>query len=296
MNNIKTLTGIPVAVAFAALIWFAPAAVQGQAAFPEPEAAAAAFITALREMDREAMTEVLGPDWEAFVPPEGVDDADIAAFLSAADEQVKIVDSDDGLREVHVGLTPWVLPIPIVDTGEGKWRFDLDAGEERIAERRIGRNELSAMQAMLGYVDAQFEYAEADRNGNGVLEYSQRLVSSPGERDGLIWDEGLGDSPLGRDFLPEDPEWGYHGYRFRILTSQGPHAPGGARDYLLGGRLLTGFALVGWPVEYGTTGVMTFMVNHEGHLVERDLGPETTEVVTQIQSFDPGPEWGPATP
>jgi hypothetical protein len=280
----------------ALLPWAMPVVVHAQASFPEPEAAAESFITALRDMDRAAMTVILGPDWEDFVPPEGVADEDIAAFLSAADEKVTVTESGEGYREVQVGLTPWTLPIPLVADGEGGWSFDLVAAEDRIIERRIGRNELSAMQAMLAYVDAQFDYAEADRNGNGVLEYARQLVSSPGQRDGLIWDESLGDGPLGRDFLPENPEWGYHGYRFRILTSQGPHANGGSRDYMLGGWLLTGFALVGWPVEYGTTGVMTFMVNHEGHVVERDLGPETTAVVADIQSYDPGPEWGLATP
>jgi hypothetical protein len=294
--NIQAFQNIHVTAALSALLWFAPAAVQGQAAFPNPEAAVAALITALREMDRQALTEVLGSDWEVFVPPEGVEDEDIAAFLRAADERVTIVEFEESFRELHVGLTPWVLPIPIVDDGGEGHRFDLDAGETRILERRVGRNELSAMQAMLAYVDAQFEYAEADRNGNGVLEYAQRLRSSPGERDGLIWDEDLGDSPLGRNFLPENPEWGHHGYRFRILTRQGPHAPGGARSYMLGGRLLTGFALVGWPIDYGSTGVVSFMVNHQGHLVERDLGPETAEIVADIQSYDSGPEWIPATP
>jgi hypothetical protein len=278
------------------LLWAAPATLFAQNTFAEPEAAGDALITALRNMDREAMTQILGPDWEAWVPPEGFQDETIAAFLRAADEKVAIAESEEGYLEIQVGLTPWAFAIPLVADGAGGWRFDLEAGEERISERRIGRNELSAMQAMLAYVDAQFEYAEADRNGNGVLEYAQRIVSSPGQRDGLIWDEALGDSPLGSDFLPEDPDSGYYGYRFRILTSQGPHANGGARDYKLGGRLLTGFALVGWPEEYGTTGVMTFMVNHDGHLVERDLGPETTEIVAEIQSYDPGPEWGPATP
>jgi hypothetical protein len=294
--NIQAFQNISAAAALSALLWLAPAVVHGQAAFPEPEAAAKAFITALRDMDRAAMTVILGPDWEAFVPPEGMADEDIAAFLSAAEKKLTVAESDEGYREIEVGLTPWTLSIPLVKDDAGEWRFDLEAGEERIFERRIGRNELSAMRAMLAYVDAQFDYAEADRNDDGVLEYAQQLNSSPGKRDGLIWDDDLGDSPLGRDFLPENPEWGYHGYRFRILTSQGPHASGGSRDYMLGGRLLTGFALIGWPVEYGTTGVMSFMVNHEGRLVERDLGLETTEAVADIQSYDPGPGWVAAAP
>jgi hypothetical protein len=202
MKN-KWLQNISRVTVLACLAWATPIVVHAQASFPEPEAAAEAFITALRDMNREAMTEVLGPDWEAFVPPDGVADEDIAAFLSAADEQVTVAESDEGYREIQVGLTPWTLPIPLVADGEGGWSFDLVAAEDRIIERRIGRNELSAMQAMLAYVDAQFDYAEADRNGNGVLEYARQLVSSPGQRDGLIWDESLGTARWGGISCPK---------------------------------------------------------------------------------------------
>jgi hypothetical protein len=201
---------------------------------------------------------------------------------AAADALIDAIASND------VGAMPRLL---------GKnWRqvlpFDPVGAQEVIAERRIGANERAAMRATLAYVDAQREYATADRNGDGVLEYAQKLISSPGKRDGLIWSPALGDeSPLGEAYQPAKSGEGYHGYHYKILTGQGPKANGGARSYLIGQRMTAGFALLAWPVKYGTTGVTSFMVNSDGELFERDLGPQTPQVARALTRFNPDDAW-----
>ncbi|NWG74910.1 MAG: DUF2950 domain-containing protein [Rubrivivax sp.] len=298
MTNPFPMRKLAACAALVGAAWLAPAGAHAQAGYPDPESAAEAFVDAIRTQDAAAKAKVLGKDWQTLVPPGTVDDADRAAFLRLAAERLNISAVRDGVAEINVGaIDVWTLPIPIVRDAQGQWRFDVVAGRERIHERVIGANELAAMQAMLAFVDAQREYALADRNGDGVLEYAQKLVSSPGRQDGLIWDaRRFGPSPLGPAFVPRKPGAGYHGYRFKLLTSQGPSAPGGARDYRIGGRLLTGFALLGWPVEWGETGVMTFMVDHTGRLVERDLGPQTSLIVQQILRYEPDPGWSVAKP
>lgn len=298
--SLRTLVAASL-LAGAALL--APLAAHAQAAYPDPESAAEDFVRAVESGDAASKARVLGPNWATVIPPGTVDDADRDAFLRMARERLNVSAVRDGEAEITVGaIDTWTLPIPLKADAQGQWRFDPVGARERIRERVIGRNELAAMQAMLAFVDAQREYALADRNGDGVLEYAQKLVSSPGRQDGLIWDDKrfgpspLGPSPLGPDFAPARPGAGYHGYRFKLLTSQGPSAPGGARDFRTGGRLLTGFALLGWPVEWGETGVMSFMVDHTGRLVERDLGPQTSLIVQQILRYEPDPGWSVAKP
>lgn len=298
MTNGFSLRTLAVCAALAGAACLMPAVAHAQAAYPNPESAAEAFVRAVESKDPAAKTQVLGPRWQIVVPPGSIDDADRDAFLRMARERLKVSPVRAGVAEITVGaVDTWTLPIPLVADAQGQWRFDLEGARELIHERVIGRNELAAMQAMLAFVDAQREYALADRNGDGVLEYAQKLVSSPGKQDGLIWDaRRFGPSPLGPAFAPSKPGTGYHGYRFKLLTSQGPGAPGGARDYKIGGRLLTGFALLGWPVEWGETGVMTFMVDHRGNLLERDLGPQTSLIVQQVLRFEPDAGWRPVTP
>jgi hypothetical protein len=293
-SKLSQSAGALAALVLAVGIGSAPAA-RAQAVYAQPQAAAAAFVAAVRDHDEAAMRTVLGAQWRSIMPPGGADDRDVQAFLRAAGEKTAITPERDGMVEVTVGNDPWTLPVPLVRR-DGGWSFDLERAREQIVVRRIGRNELYAMQAMLAYVDAQRDYALADRNGDGVLEYAQKLLSSPGRRDGLIWDARLGDSPLGPEFLPRKPGTGYHGYRFRILTGQGPQAPGGARDYMLGGKLLTGFALIGWPVEWGNTGVMTFIVDSAGRLYQRDFGPATSLIVQDILRFNPDAAWTAVRP
>jgi len=272
-----------------------PTQALAQAPFATPELAADALIQAVATSDKAAVTQVLGKDAKRMLPLDDFSAGDRYTFLEKA-HQSRAVKVDGKRAELVVGNDPWTLPIPVVQGADQRWRFDPAAGREAMLVRRIGANELSTIQTALAYVDAQREYAQVDRNGNGVLEYAQKLISSPGKRDGLIWPLSLGDeSPLGEGFLPARPGEGYHGYRFKILTGQGPAASGGARSYLIGKRMVAGFALVAWPVQYGRTGVMSFIVDQDAQIFERDLGPNTASVAAAIQHFDPVPGWQPIT-
>ena len=273
-----------------------PATVQAQAAFETPDQAADALIEAASADHSNAWAKVLGKDWQRLLPAHKVDPEDKRTFLTKAREAHSVTVT--GKRgEVQVGNDPWTFPVPLVQGGDGRWRFDPQAGLEELQARSIGTNERSAIQSSLAYVDAQREYASADRNGDGVLEYARRLISQKGQRDGLVWSPKLGDdSPLGEDYLPTKAGDGYHGYRFRILEGQGPGSPGGAHSYVIGTRMLSGYALVAWPVAYGKTGVMTFIVNQNGTVYQRDLGARTGSAVKSIKLFDPGKDWQPTKP
>ena len=193
------------------------------------------------------------------------------------------------------------MPIPLVKSAQG-WHFDTRAGVEEMRLRRIGRNELAVIQTMLAIYDAQREYAETDHDGSGVLAYATKLSSSPGKHDGLYWPTGSDDkpSPLGPAFMTAGArnagQAGYHGYHYKLLTSQGPHAPGGAYDYVAHGKLFGGFAVIAWPVRYGDTGIKSFMVSHDGQVYERDLGPDGAKKAAAMKSFDPGPGWTKVSP
>lgn len=264
---------------------------QAQSGFAKPEAAADAFIDAVASSDPVALKRVLGKDWAKLMPLGEVSAEDRYTFLEKA-HQARSVTVKQGLGEMLVGTDPWALPIPLRQGSDGQWRFDLQGGKLNVLERRIGANEHATIQALLASVDAQREYALLDRNGDGVLEYAQRITSSEGKKDGLIWPAGLGDeSPLGEAFLPKQPGEGYHGYRFKLLTKQGADANGGARSYLMGGRMTTGFAMLAWPVKYGETGVMSFMVNQDGRVFEADLGPGSSRAAAAFTSFNPGQGW-----
>ncbi|MDH5340476.1 MAG: DUF2950 domain-containing protein [Rubrivivax sp.] len=274
----------------------APSWVMAQAAFDKPEAAADALINAIAANDGDAMAHVLGKDWKKLAPLNDGDPEDKTLFLEKTSQARKLT-VQGNRAELAVGSDPWTLPVPLVQSADGQWRFDAVAGREAILERRIGANERAAMRAVLAYVDAQREYAAADRNGDGLLEYAQKLVSSAGRRDGLIWSTSLGDeSPLGEDYLPSRAGAGYHGYRYKILTSQGPSAQGGARNYVIGKRMTAGFALLAWPVKYGETGVMSFMVGSDGTVFQRDLGPGTARAASDIRQFNPDDSWTPTQP
>ena len=268
-----------------------------QQAFSSPAAAADALVDAVATSDPDALKRVLGADWKRFIPTADLDQDDVYAFLAAAAQSRKLVAQSGDKAHLAVGTDGWTLPIPIVK-GPGGWRFDTRAGAEEIRVRRIGRNELAAIQAALAYYDAQKEYALADRNGDGVLEYAQRIISTPGKRDGLYWAAlpGEPESPLGPVFGDDAPGDGYHGYRFKILKAQGPNAPGGAFDYRIKGRMTAGFALVAWPAKYGDTGVMTFVVNHTGQLYQKDLGPGTDTAARAMSRFEPDATWERVTP
>jgi hypothetical protein len=196
-----------------------------------------------------------------------------------------------------VGANGWTLPIPIVNTAQG-WRFDTQATAEELRTRRIGRNELSAIQVVLAYVDAQEDYAKYDRDRNGKADYAQRLLSTPGRHDGLYWPTRPGEpeSPLGSEVAKAKPGESYHGYMYRILTAQGKDAPGGAKSYISGGAMTGGHALVAWPAQWGDTGVMSFIVSKDGVVYEKDLGPASARIARSMTAFNPDASWAKVPP
>lgn len=265
-----------------------------QQAFPTPEKAAEAFVEALgtEHADQARLTELLGHQWRSLIPQGGVQRSDVDAFLKLYHEQHKIEKPSDRKAILSVGNDQWTLPIPLIKAGNG-WRFDIKAGDAEIRARRIGRNELAAVQSVMTYHDAQMDYALVDHNGDGALEYAQNIFSTPGTHDGLYWaDDDSGQiSPLGPLFGETIAGEDWHGYHFRILKGQGPSAPGGAYSYLIGNKMSRGFALIAWPAKYADTGVMSFMISHDGQVFEKDLGPESNKVAQSMKRFDPDDSW-----
>jgi hypothetical protein len=268
-----------------------PGVAGAQQPYPSAEAAAQAFHDAVSGNDSAALRNVLGADWKRFLPADEIGRADLQAFLAAWDKAHKVVVTDQDKAVLAVGDGGWTLPIPMV-MKDGTWRFDPRAGADEMRTRRIGRNELATMQAVLAYFDAQKEYAQRDRDGDGVLSYARKFASSPGQRDGLYWpDDAQGESPLGPRFGGVSPGEGYHGYHYKILTAQGKDAPGGAYDYVIGNRMRAGFALIAWPIQYGDTGVTSFMISHEGVIYQKDLGPKSPVIAREMKTFNPDSTW-----
>ena len=281
--------------AFALVLTFPAAAATTQTHFPSPDEAAEAFATAVATDDEEALLAMLGPNLRRYVPE--MDQSITVRFLSEWAKSHRVIPDGADRARVEVGTEGWTLPIPLVKAGPG-WRFDVKAGVEEMRVRRIGRNELAAQKVLLAIFDAQREYAVLDADGDGLLAYAPRLLSTKGKRDGLYWKTATDDppSPLGPLLVEAQAKGaavgsGYHGYRYRILTGQGPNARGGAYDYRVGGQMIGGFAAIAWPVKYGDSGVMTFMVNHDGVVYQKDLGPQTTKKADAIRRFDPDTSW-----
>lgn len=270
-------------------------AVAQQKSYASPEALAQAFGEAVTNRDEQGLKALLGADFRQLIPPV---DADVRQrFLDAWSQSHSVVAEGDARAMLAVGDDGWTLPLPLVK-GQAGWYFDTKAGAQEIQRRRIGRNELATMQVALAYCDAQKEYAAMDPNRDGVLDYARKFESSPGQRDGLYWpaSEGEEPSPLGPLVAEARAKGakkgeGYHGYRYKILTAQGAEAPGGATDYIVGGRMIGGFALAAWPVKYGDTGIMTFIVNHEGVVHEKDLGPGTEQLAGKLTRYNPDKTW-----
>jgi hypothetical protein len=276
----------------AALSWSCMATAQQE--FATPDKAAQAFVEALgtKNADQKRLAELLGEDWRSYIPRDGAEREDVEAFLKQYHEQHQIEKTGDNKAILSVGSDHWTLPIPIVKSAKG-WRFDVKAGSAELRTRQIGRNELAAVQSALAYHDAQMDYASVDRDGDGALEYAQKIFSTPGQHDGLYWaDDNSGQiSPLGPEFGKTIAGEPWHGYRFRILLGQGPSAPGGAYSYLIGDKMSRGFALIAWPAKYGETGVMSFMISHEGQVFEKDLGPGSEKLAQAMKRFDPDDSW-----
>ncbi|MGH7723916.1 MAG: DUF2950 family protein [Candidatus Eiseniibacteriota bacterium] len=290
------------AIALGAIL---PAVTSAEKSFDTPEAAVIALVQAIEKGDRKAVESIVGKDLRAaFV--EDVKRADEGAVRAAAVRAAKrqsTIEPDPtvpGHKIWYLGEAEWPFPAPLVPHGT-KWRFDGKAGLEELHARRIGRNELFAMAACVGYVDAQLEYSSDDYDDDGILEYSPKIVSTAGKRDGLYWstDDGEEESLIGPfgalaargEVVPGGKPEPLAGYWFRVLTAQGSHARGGARDYRVGNDVLGGFALVAYPAQYGVTGIKTFIVNQLGEVYERDLGPSTESVASALTAYDPDSSW-----
>ncbi|WP_407187764.1 DUF2950 domain-containing protein [Bradyrhizobium centrosematis] len=271
---------------------------QAQQIYKTPEDAAAALAAAVKSGPRDIL-RVLGRAAEDIVfSGDEIADNDIRQrFSSMYDARHGIKAEGNKSATLLLGPDEFPFPIPLVNTKAG-WEFDTDEGRIEVLRRRIGRNELDAIQTALAFVDAQNEYADKDR-GEGVGVYAQRIVSSPGKKDGLFWRDDSDPSPLGTLAAQASSEGykagegmsPYHGYYFRILKGQGPDAPGGAMNYVVKGKMIGGFALIAWPAEYGNSGVMTFLVNHAGVVYQKDLGKRTDFVAKRLTLFDPDQTW-----
>jgi len=293
MKNIKQTLSIVVVT----LALVATPVVFAQQAFPTPDAAADAFVDAIARHDGDALRRVVGPDYRRYIPAASVDAEDVTNFLEAWARAHKIVPAGNDRAFLGAGTRGWTMSIPIVKTSAG-WSFDTRAAPEEMRIRRIGRNELAAIQVALAYTDAQKEYHALDWNRDGVLQYATKGISSPGKRDGLYWASlpGEPESPLGPRFADAKPGQPYHGYLYKVLTAQGKDAPGGARSYIKNGRMTEGYGLVAWPAKYNDTGVMTFIVNQEGVVYQKNLGPGTTAAARAITAYNPDASWSKVTP
>jgi hypothetical protein len=276
-----------------------------QKGFASPEEAVGAFVEALRADDKKELRAILGPQNSALLRSGDsvVDKTERETFLKLYDEGYRVAYDNPAKAILHVGKGDWPLPFPMVKRSE-KWFFDARASQDEILSRRIGRNELAVIEVMREYTDAQREYADKDRDGDGVLEYAQKLVSAKDQQDGLFWEkkEGTEASPFGPLFARAAAE-GYraetkkgkpapfHGYMYKVLKGQGKHATGGAYTYVVKGNMILGFGLVAYPARYGSSGIMTFIVNQEGKVYEKNLGKDTVRTASKITLFDPDPTW-----
>ena len=271
-----------------------------QKTFSSPEDAVAAMVGALRNGPLSVVTSIVGSgsgDW-LLSGDEVADRAAAARFVAAYDAKHRIRREGSSRAVLTVGVDDWPMPVPLVMTGM-RWSFDAAAGREEVLARRIGRNELNTIQVLKAMADAQIEYARTGI-GTGQLAYAQKFASSPGKKDGLYWPVKDGEpmSPLGPLVAQAATEGyttanltPYHGYLFRILTGQGSSAPGGAFDYVAKGVMIGGFAMVAYPASYGVSGVMTFLISHDGVVYQKDLGPATAQLASKMTRFDPGLGW-----
>ncbi len=278
-----------------------PAQPQAQQTFATPKEAAEALVAAAEHNDTAALLKVLGPGSKDIV--ESGDPAEDkngrAQFAERAHIRLK-VDTEPGNADraiVVVGENDWPFPVPLYRR-DGRWQFDAARGRTEVLARRIGRNEMAAIEVARGYVEAQMDYSSHDRNGDGMLQYAQKIVSSPGKKDGLWW-PGESEALVPKAFADaaaalyaegKKPQ-PYHGYFFHILKAQGPDAPGGALDYVVKGQMIGGFALIAYPAEYGVSGVKTFLVNHRGLVYEKDLGAATASLARTMVRFNPDKTW-----
>jgi hypothetical protein len=294
---------LPSAVLALAITGLNAAPQPNQQTFATPNEAAQATIDAAERNDTAAMLKLFGSNGKDIVESGDANDdkASRADFARLAHQKLQI-DQDPGNPDrarLLIGSQDWPFPVPLVRQN-GKWFFDSAAGRREILAHRVGENEVNAVEVCRGYVEAQAEYASRDRTADGVLAYAQRIVSSPGKQDGLYTEGSASLVPkaFANAAMADAAQGGakldrYHGYYFAILKAQGPDAPAGAFNYVVKGKMIGGFALVAWPAEYGVSGVKTFIVNHQGLVYEKDLGPGTPTLARQMTRFNPDKSWKP---
>jgi hypothetical protein len=280
----------------------------GQQQFDSDDQAAAALVAAAKSHDNDALNKMFGPSMTEFVSGDKVEDEkSFDHFVTKAADHLELEKKNGNTSFIDIGNDKWPFPIPLTRLSNGKWFFDTEAGKNEILARRIGSNELQTIKICHGYVDAQREYATEDPDGTGVMKYAQHFISTHG-KDGLYWESAPGQppSPIAQliaqaqteGYTPQSnasaPE-PYHGYVYRILTSQGPAAPGGPYNYIINDNMIAGFALIASPTQYGTSGVMTFIINQQGKLYQKDLGPKTADVAQTINQYNPDSSWTPVT-
>jgi hypothetical protein len=277
-----------------------------QKVFETVEAASAALIQAAEDGDAAAMIEIFGPGGIDLVKTGDpvLDRNQAAEFAAEARIKTQLVWNPEHpeIVTLEVGADDWPLPIPIVNDG-GAWRFDTEAGRQEILFRRIGENEIDAIEICLGYVEAQYEYAQQKHGDSRINQYAQNIISTPGTREGLAWqtEDGAWEGPVGEGIARVIAEGyterytPYHGYYFKVLTGQGPAAPMGKMDFVVEGVMIGGFALAAAPADYEVTGVMTFIVSHNGIVYEKDLGPETVELFRSMERYNPDETWEPVS-
>ena len=272
--------------------------------FASPEDAGSALLQAAKSGDQNAILAILGPDSKDLVSSgDAVQDKTVAdAFVAAYGDMHRFRKMPDGAQILLVGADNFPFPIPLKKDSRGQWFFDTLAGKDEILARRVGRNELAVIDVCLAMADAQAEYFSQKRNGESTQQYALKFISDSGKQNGLYWEspEGQPKSPLG-PLVAYATDEGYsakqaarapfHGYNFRMLKKQGSHTPGGAKDYVVDGRMVSGYAFVAYPAEYGNSGVMTFMINQDGVLLQKDLGKGTTEIAAAMTEFDPDSTW-----
>ncbi len=279
-------------------------AAAAQRRFATPEEATKALLEAARAKDKAALHEIFGPGIHDVLTGDEVQDAaNFESFTKAMGQLCSPVHEGDDKIILNIGAQSWPFPIPLVRK-DGQWFFDTDAGKEEIINRHIGEGEINAISVCRAYVQAQRQYAGQDRDGSDVLKYAQQFKSTPGKKDGLYWEsapgeepspfgplvaeahaEGYGQHPNGTGRHP------YHGYFFKILTAQGPAAPGGRYNYIINGNMIAGFALVAWPERWGQSGIMTFIVNQQGKVYQRNLGEKTAQIASAMTRYNPDSRW-----
>lgn len=271
------------------------------AVYPSPEKALDAFRSAVMSEGNQGLIALFGPEHQADLV--GGDPAEARLALqrlrAGIARGLSLVPAGPDQMTVVIGNQGWPMPIPLVKGADG-WTFDVAAGIEEITDRRIGNHELAAIALCRAYLTAQVEYAAADHDGDQVLEYAQRLASTPGQQDGLYWQESAsaGPSPFGPLAASAEEYLGqrkagepYRGYHFRILTGQGANPPGGKYDYVINGNMIAGYALLAWPADYGRSGIMTFQCSHQGMVFEKNLGENTAKLAAAITAYDPDKTW-----